>query len=397
MPRTPTPKPRVGLLRLQEAGLTSAWLADKLGRSKGSVYDVLHARSKTVSARIRERYENVFRRYDLEVEGMWAVVGEDHPSPPPMPTSVDDDDDDDDDDCDDDDCDDNAPNPDPSDEDDEEEIPVLTTREYLTPDDLRHFGLADDPFEDLEIHQSWTNELTRFLENRIEKAMLNRTIIAIVGEVGSGKSTMLRRLYQRLERSQVKFCSPAAIDRKRITEASLVSAMLRDLGTGEPGYSYSAEKRSQKLRELLEQLNEAGVVPVLVIDEAHDLNDQALVALKRIWDSYTTYRLLSVVMIGQLSLARRMKSTMGLRELAGRSQLYELPSLTTDEAWDYVTHRFAAIGADAEDVFERDAFDGLRPGLPRYPLWINNYAVRAMQAARDLGAPKVNRDLIARA
>lgn len=370
--------PRIAHRRWIESGRTIQELARLVGRSPSAVGETLRGRWAAVSEDNRHAIENVFTRYGLFVEGMWEIdperIDRRRPRPDldtcatPLTTT-------------------------PA----EEEPPMLTTRESLTLEDLRHFGLTADPFEDIEIGQTWADDVRKFIERKIERAILRRTIIAIGGEVGSGKSTLLRRLQLRLDSRQVIWCAPAAIDRRRITEASLVSAMLRDLGTGDPGYSLSSEARSQRLRELLDQLNAAGTVPVLAIDEAHDLTDQALVAVKRLWDSYTTYRLLTVILLGQLTLAQRLRRSQVLRELTGRTDLYELPSLTAEEALAYVAHRFAVVREDAARVFAPDAFLGLRAGLPSYPLWINNVAVRAMRLAREMGDSLVTRDHIAHA
>lgn len=374
-------QPYVAKRRWLESGRNLLELAQLVRRSPNTVRDALSGRFPGLKPATRAMYENVFQRYGLATDGLWERDASASRDPRRIPLAE------------------RAENPNPpaaKTASQPPEEPVLITREYLSQEDLDHFSLTNDPFDDQDVARSWTNPVTTFLERRVERAMLRRVIVAVVGEVGSGKTTLLRRLFQRLEAGPVRFCSPAAINRAQITDASLVHALLRDLGTGDPGYALSAEQRSQSLRELLVQLNIAGVVPVLVIDEAHDLPDSALVALKRIWDSYTTYRLLSVVLVGQLSLARRLKTTMGLRELTGRTDLYELPHMTPDEAHDYVRHRFSVVGEDAAMAFAPDAFAALREGLPTYPLWTNNLAVRAMRLARELGEGRVTREHIAR-
>ncbi len=363
-----------------ETGHSVAKLARLLGyRGPHHVRDVLNARYASVSDATRTRIENIFTRYDIPIEGMWDLDDQVAPSQPQSAQRC------------------HAianTNPD----DDAQEKPVrIPTREQLSLQTLKHFGLEADPFDDIPIVQSWDDQIRQYLRASIQRAVQAKDILAVYGGVGSGKSTMLRQLLLSLGDRQVAVCAPAAVNRKRLTDSHLVSALLRDLGTDDPGYSMAAEKRSQVLREQLEKLNANGVLPVLVIDEAHDLSDQALVALKRIWDSYTIYRLLSIVLVGQESIEKRLRHNLALQEFAGRCHMFRLPELEPADAYNYVAHRFKVTGGDAAKVFAEDAFKGFSSGVPMYPLWINAIAVRAMRLAQDMGDELVTTDHINRA
>jgi type II secretory pathway predicted ATPase ExeA len=77
---------------------------------------------------------------------------------------------------------------------------------------------------------------------------------------------------------------------------------------------------------------------------------------------------------------------------------------------EYLTLKFGRIGSELKTVFEPDAYDAIRARLTRtrqgtsppvveshlYPLPVHNLVIKCMNAAVELGLPKINAQLIAR-
>lgn len=277
----------------------------------------------------------------------------------------------------------------------QEEPPVLiTSREYLEPEELGHWDLGEDPFEDPENPEDIY--LSRDLV-RIERAMMlgveRRQILAIIGDPGAGKSTLVRRFHGRSSREKrVRLIAPASLDRKRITSAALSVAVLRDL-TGKETSSFAMEARSELLRQCLADADAQGLAPVMLIDEAHLLEPKALLAIKQLWDSHTLFRQLSVFMVGQAPLKERLLHDPEIRELTGRTRLLEIPRT---DAGDYLRWRFSRVHGDADKVFDASAYKALNT-VAEYPLWIGNRAVMAMRYAYQIGEAKVSAEHVARA
>jgi type II secretory pathway predicted ATPase ExeA len=271
----------------------------------------------------------------------------------------------------------------------EQETPMeITAKEYLEPHELQYWNLSHDPFDDAEDPEDvFLPAAFQVVEAAFLNAIRRRQIMALVGPPGAGKSTLLRRLHGRSSREKrVRLIAPASLDRRRITHAALSVAILRDL-TGRETSSMSQEGRSELLRSTLEDQNAAGQWPVLLIDEAHLLKDDALLAIKHLWDSHTLFHQLAVLLIGQPLLESRLRTGPAIRELTGRTRIVQLPKLG-DQVGPYLRWRFARVGMDADLVFDEPAFKAL--GLRgEHPLWVNNLAVQAMRYAQHVGDEKV--------
>lgn len=262
------------------------------------------------------------------------------------------------------------------------------TREYLTPDELDWFGLVADPFEDDQPDDLFMPKGLAQIESSLVRAIRGRKIVALVGPAGAGKSAMLRRLWAVSEREKrVRLIAPALMDRRRVTLATLTVAILRDLVERDTS-SMAAEARAQLLRTTLADQVQAGMYPTLFVDEAHDLRDEALIAIKRLWDSHTLWRQIAIVMVGQPPLAGRLRSDPTLAELTGRTQLIELPAFSPDAVAAYLSWRIARVGGSVETLFSPTALQAIATRADR-PMWIHNVAVLAMRQARLVGDQQV--------
>lgn len=265
------------------------------------------------------------------------------------------------------------------------------SREYLTQQELERFGvpvdtltgLRPDPFDNPENPEDvFRPPLLRAAEDILWDAVKRKQIVIFTGEPGAGKSTLIRRAYGTARRQkQVRFLSTATLNRKRLTHTSLVTALLRDL-TGKDTSNMSQEQRDELLRNTLAE--QRGVFPCLLIDEAHHLSNEALLAIKHVWDSHTLFRQLAVVLVGHPSLSHRMATDPVIREFTMRARVVEMPVFDGPTTAAYLEWRFARVGVKAGEIFPGPTCELLgRRG--RYPLLINNLAIRAMRAAAPTG------------
>lgn len=268
-----------------------------------------------------------------------------------------------------------------------------SSRAYLTPDALTHFGLALDPFDDPPSPDDcWLPPAVLANEHQLVAAVRRRNIVVLTGEVGAGKSIALRRLFFRMSADKnVKLIAPASIDRSKLTETALSVAILRDL-TGKDCSSMAMEARSELVRAQLAAESKAGNYPVLLIDEAHKLTNKGLIALKQVWDSHIMFRQVAVVLVGQPPLAKRLRQDVTLKEVTLRALMIEAPAFEAKTQGgtvaDYLRWRFSRVNADANRAFSADAYTALGVRT-EYPLVANNLAIRAMLYAAHHGDPTV--------
>jgi len=239
---------------------------------------------------------------------------------------------------------------------------VNFTKEYLTEEELRHFGLQDDPFFDLADYQEiYKSPQLKVVERKFWETIKRHGIMAVVGAVGSGKSTLLRHILGRLMKDRsVRLIMPDAIDRQRLCGSNITQAVISQMGcTKVPRF---AVERDRLAKRMLEESVKSGSDPVLVIDEAHDLKPEAIIALKRLWDSGMIFKLLSVIILGQggedndgvWGLKSSLLFTSTLKEFAERCYLVDLGTMNGSMA-DYLDWRFSRAGGKVRKIFNDEA------------------------------------------
>jgi len=236
-----------------------------------------------------------------------------------------------------------------------------------------HFGFATKPFGKTP-DPSFLYESPQHSEAlaRLEYAVDEKELAVLVGEIGSGKTTLSRALIDRIgdSRPVILLINP------RLTPTQLLRAIAKSLGF-EPSRFRSdlLEQIHTKLFELYESRRE----PVLIIDEAQLIPSKATLDEIRLLTNFQLddQNLLSVLLIGQPELERRLErpAHAPLRQRIGMR--YHLGPLTLEDTIAYIEHRIRIAGA-SRNPFSRDAMEeihALSGGIPRL---INTLATTAL-------------------
>ena len=195
--------------------------------------------------------------------------------------------------------------------------------------------------------------------------------IELVGEVGTGKTTILRTLLsQRNYRSALIF-NPC------LTNVELLHSINREFGLN--SVSESANILLNELNKFLFKENARGITVVLVIDEAQNLSPDILEQLRLISNLETENdKLIQIVLAGQPELSTLLDLP-DLRQLKQRIAVrYRLKSMSMNETGAYIRHRMVVAGETGGICFSRSALKLIylySRGLPRL---INNICDRAL-------------------
>ncbi|OPY15635.1 MAG: hypothetical protein A4E66_00039 [Syntrophus sp. PtaB.Bin001] len=291
---------------------------------------------------------------------------------------------------------------------DPEKLIIKEEVEMLSQEVMKYFKIFRNPFiDDIQKDSDiFMSEEHRYIEAAMIDAARHGGFLAVIGEVGSGKSVMRRRVVEQLKRDgDVIVIFPQMIDKTRVNAASICDAIVMDLSEQRPAMRLEAKTR-QVHRLLLERAKQ-GFRSALIIEEAHDLHTNTLKYLKRFYELEDGYRkLLGIILVGQTELKNLLDETrhIDMREVIRRIQTAEIKGLNGNTK-DYLVLKFKRIGAKVEDIFEEDAFAAFSRRLTTmdrqnrtvshaYPLIVNNYAVRAMNMAYELGMPKVTEGIV---
>ena len=202
--------------------------------------------------------------------------------------------------------------------------------------------------------------------------------IQLTGEVGTGKTTVIRSLLEQLP----GHAEVALILNPRITPAEFLLTICEELHLLVPAENRASTKALMDLLgHYLLEAHARGRRVVLIVDEAQNLSFETLEQVRLLTNLETaTTKLLQIILIGQEEL-RALLEQPDLRQLAQRiTGRYHLSPLSRDETTGYVKHRMRVAGATAE-AFTPGALrevHRLSNGIPRV---INVVCDRALLGA----------------
>jgi general secretion pathway protein A len=221
----------------------------------------------------------------------------------------------------------------------------------------------------------------------------HKGFIVVTGEVGTGKTLLLRCLLRLLRAS--KDVSYAYLFNSRLTPTEFLQYILSDFGLPSSG-----KNKGELLLELGQFLIARGskkLTTVLIIDEAHHLSEEILEEVRLLSNLETTdEKLLQIVLVGQPELDEKLDS-IGLRQLKQRIALRgQLGPLDAEETRDYIERRLKIAGADArrEPIFPTETIAAVfrhSRGLPRL---INSISENALIAAYARQLPVIPAEIV---
>jgi type II secretory pathway predicted ATPase ExeA len=276
------------------------------------------------------------------------------------------------------------------------EAKKMLTKISLPEDVLDYFGLKRDPFtNEMETGEDIldTKEMSR-AEKKIVNAVEKGGWIAVTGPVGSGKSTLIKRVEAKLAKDK-KVCivKPRTIEKQFLGASHVCDSIIQDLGvTDLLNHRRTLEHKARLVGRVLEEAYKDNRRVIVLIDEAHLLRVDALLALKRIYEFEIGFKkLLSIVLVGQDFLAKNLKTNFQLSEVSQRVDLYELGSLNGSLGL-YVRHKLERAGCGRE-LFDNSAFKAIGERFDT-PLSVNNVAAAALLAAHDCGEKHVSAEIV---
>lgn len=206
---------------------------------------------------------------------------------------------------------------------------------------LRTLGLARAPFPPTPDAAAWfqTTQLEGALFEAAHCLRTRAGFVLLTGEVGTGKSTFLRRLLHVLEGDGV---ATSMVFNTFLQGADLLAAVLRDFGL-ETGHSPAADIETLN-RFLVERWQEQTTC-VLVIDDAQNLTLESLELLRLLTNLESGQeKLLQIVLSGQPELRENLDQPR-IRQLTSRiCKHVHLEALDAHEVGRYVGFRLAAAG-----------------------------------------------------
>ncbi len=254
---------------------------------------------------------------------------------------------------------------------------------------LKMFGLNEKPFH------ITPNPRFIFLSKNHKEAFAHLLygiqqrvgFLSLTGEVGTGKTTVLRTLLKQLEESEYRV---ALVFNPCLSDLELLQSIHREFGIDfDPEKSNLVSLHDSLNRFLLEQ-RESGCTVVLVVDEAQNLDPTVLEQLRLLSNLETeTEKLIQIVLVGQPELEDILERN-DLRQLRQRLAVrYQLQPMGAEDSTAYIQHRLRIAGRQGEDPFNDKALTRVYQLTGGTPRLINILCDRALLVAYSRDAKVV--------
>lgn len=166
--------------------------------------------------------------------------------------------------------------------------------------------------------------------------------IQLTGEVGTGKTTLVRSLLQQLP----DFADVAVVLNSQLSRIEFMTAICEELHVALPEQRNSVKALTDALNGFLLHNHSLGRRTILIVDEAQNLRLEVLEQVRLLTNLETAkQKLLQIILIGQPELREQLARN-DMRQLAQRiTGRYHLEPLSSDETSLYVDHRLKVAGA----------------------------------------------------
>jgi general secretion pathway protein A len=230
---------------------------------------------------------------------------------------------------------------------------------------LKYYGLSDKPFElspDLKF-LFVTSGYRKAFETIQEGIFSRKGLMALTGEVGTGKTMLIYRLIRELpETVKTAFVYHSTGSLKEI-----IAQIFADLGEAASPDPAGGEDRT--LPDYLRRLKARGEILAVLIDEAQDLSPAVLQGFLHFFDDAPeTAETLQLVLVGQTEFEEMFKRALADYPTLSAPVRASIPLLSPTESLDYIEHRLNIAGKSSGEIFTPRALSAVTRyagGIPR--------------------------------
>ncbi|MBI4847310.1 MAG: AAA family ATPase [Nitrospirae bacterium] len=255
----------------------------------------------------------------------------------------------------------------------------------------KHFSFKHKPFDlvpnpDFLFLSSTHQKAITYLDYGIKEKI---GFILLTGEIGSGKTTILRNLIKSLNGS-VRI---SRISNTKVSSEQLISMINEDFGLDIEGKSKT--RLLSELNAFLIDQYAKKIQPVLLIDEAQNLSADLLEEIRMLSNLETDRaKLLQIILVGQPEL----KKTLMLAELMQLRQRinisYHIAPLNMEETGKYIIHRLTVAGNPGAMKIQDDMLQMIYQFSRGIPRLINILCDFSLLTAYVEGAKEVSGEIL---
>ncbi len=251
---------------------------------------------------------------------------------------------------------------------------------------LTHFKFTSQPFaERVTADSLWVDDRTQQALARLHYVAENATVALITGPSGVGKSALLKRFLHELSGPQWE---PVYLHLTHLPAAGLLKMLVAKLG------EVPRRGKERLFEQILEKAHQAEGALLLIIDEAHLLDTDALTDIRLLISSaLDDAPPLKVVLAGQEPLRHTLRQSVHAALLSRIAVRHHVAPLTREETATYIDFQLKQVGG-SDKLFEgstKKMIHDYSGGIPRQ---INNLATACLLQAAAENSPRVSEAIL---
>ncbi len=214
--------------------------------------------------------------------------------------------------------------------------------------------------------------------------------IVITGEIGAGKTTLMRNLFAKMESDKIH---AAQIVTTHVDSDDILRMVAAAFGLAFEGASKTA--LLMRLEQFFRQCSSQGKRALLVVDEAQNLTPRAVEELRMLSNFQTNDNsLLQTFLLGQPEFRKTLLSE-DMQQLVQRViATYHLGPLDSTETKAYIEHRLHTVGWQENPTITAEAFSAIHDYTGGIPRKINTLCDRLLlmgylEELRNFGSEEV--------
>lgn len=255
----------------------------------------------------------------------------------------------------------------------------------------KFYGLNEKPFQILsDPAYLFMSKAHESAYTHLEYGILeNKGFVVITGEIGSGKTTLINYLLDKIEGT----IQTALINNTLVKPGQLIKMLCQDFEIDIRGLD-EAELLTAFYQFLIEQYKRRKRV-ILIIDEAQNLSIESLEEIRMLSNfEMDKQHLFQIILVGQPELRLKLQRKT-LEQLAQRVSVhYHISGLGPEEVDAYIKYRMQIAGSKNPDVFMPDALEAIYAYSRGIPRLINILCDTALVYGYADGLKTIGREVI---
>lgn len=220
-----------------------------------------------------------------------------------------------------------------------------------------HFNFRRMPFErDLPVSALYLSPKMQELLSRLEYVAKKRMFAVVTGDVGIGKTTIIRRFVDMLDTTLYRcvYIADSAL-RPRVFYWEVLTQLVGDL---KPGF-YRSECKRKMMSHMHHMLDDSNITSVVIIDEAHLLSGEMLEETRFLLNNrMDSQNPMALVVVGQSELRQKLSKQV-YEPITQRVDFrFKLEQFDRAQTCEYISSHMRHAGGSA-DIFSDAAVDAV--------------------------------------